>query len=69
MAAMKRQRVQWRFGGRMLAYGAALAAGCGLLVALDWLRLVRGHAGTIAWGLLAAGFLALGLWQIGRAHV
>lgn len=59
---MAKRMGQWRFGGRMLAYGAALAAGCALLVALDWLRLARGHAGSLAWLLLAAGFLALGLW-------
>lgn len=59
---MKRWGAQWRFGRRIWGYGALLAAGCALLVALDWLRLARGHAGSIAWLLLAAAFLALGLW-------
>jgi DNA-binding CsgD family transcriptional regulator len=48
--------------GRVLLYGALLAAGTLLLQWLDYQRLVRGHAGDFAIFLIAAGFLALGVW-------
>lgn len=43
-------------------YGACLALGA---VALQWLEyryLVRAHAGDVTLGLVAAGFLGLGIW-------
>ena len=43
-------------------YAALLAAGTLALQWLDYQRLVRSHASAIYDGLLAAGFLALGLW-------
>ena len=43
-------------------YGALLAAGTALLAWLDYQRLVRSHVAEVYDLLLAAGFLALGLW-------
>ena len=43
-------------------YGALLAAGTALLAWLDYQRLVRSHVSEVYDLLLAAGFLALGLW-------
>ncbi|MDG2535629.1 response regulator transcription factor [Sphingomonas sp. HITSZ_GF] len=47
---------------RILVYGALLAAGTLLLQWLDYQRLVRGHAGDFYIFLIAAGFLALGVY-------
>ena len=52
-------RGMWK---RVAAYGAALAAGA---LALQWLhydRLARSRPGEIYTALIAAGFLALGVW-------
>lgn len=49
-------------GGRILLYGALLGGGTLLLQWLDYQRLVRGHAGDFAIFLIAAGFLALGVY-------
>lgn len=62
MRFMKGRRIQWRFGGQMLAWGAALAAGAVLLAWADYQRLARTHAEDIALLLVAALFLGLGLW-------
>jgi DNA-binding CsgD family transcriptional regulator len=43
-------------------YAALLAGGTVLLQWLDYQRLVRSNAGLVWDGLLAAGFLALGIW-------
>ena len=43
-------------------YAALLAAGTVLLQWLDYQRLVRSNAGLVYDGLLATGFLALGIW-------
>ncbi|MDH5823672.1 response regulator transcription factor [Luteimonas sp. RD2P54] len=45
-----------------LLYGALLALGTLALQGLDYQRLARSHAGEVYDLLLAAGFLALGLW-------
>lgn len=47
---------------RIVLYGALLAAGTLALQWLDYQRLVRSHAAALYDGLLATGFLALGLW-------
>jgi DNA-binding CsgD family transcriptional regulator len=62
MACMKGRRIQWRFGGQMLGWGAALAAGALLLAWADWQRMARTHFADIALLLVAALFLGLGLW-------
>ncbi len=59
---MKGRRIQWRFGGQMLGWGAALAAGALLLAWADWQRMARTHFADIALLLVAALFLGLGLW-------
>jgi DNA-binding CsgD family transcriptional regulator len=59
---MKASHIQWRFGGQMLAWGAALAAGALLLAWADWQRLARTHFADVALLLVAALFLGLGLW-------
>lgn len=46
----------------VLGYGLLLGLGTLALQWLDYQRLVRSHAGLVWDGLLAAGFLALGLW-------
>ena len=46
----------------LLAYGTLLAAGTLALQWLDYQRLARTHAALVYDGLLAAGFLALGVW-------
>ena len=51
--------VAWK---RMLLYGGMLALGTLALQWLDYQRLVRSHAALWHDGLLAAGFLALGVW-------
>ncbi len=51
---------------RIVLYGALLAAGAAALQWLDYQRLARDWAQEIYVGLIAAGFLALGLW-LGRA--
>ena len=43
-------------------YAALLAGGTVLLQWLDYQRLVRSNAGLVWDGLLATGFLALGIW-------
>ena len=51
---------------QLALYGAALAAGA---LALDWIeyqRLVRGRTGDVYLFLVAAAFLALGLWAGAR---
>ncbi|NYT40891.1 response regulator transcription factor [Sphingomonas sp. R-74633] len=45
-----------------MLYGALLAAGTLLLEWLDYQRLVRSHVGEFYTFLIAAGFLALGVW-------
>jgi DNA-binding NarL/FixJ family response regulator len=52
----------WR---RVAIYGAALGAGALALQWLDYQRMTRVHGGEILIALLAAGFLALGVF-IGR---
>ena len=59
---MKGRRIQWRFGGQMLGWGTALAAGALLLAWADWQRMARTHFADIALLLVAALFLGLGLW-------
>jgi DNA-binding CsgD family transcriptional regulator len=54
-----RRRIPWR---PLLGYGALLGLGTLALQWLDYQRLVRSHAALVWDGLLAAGFLALGLW-------
>lgn len=50
----------------VLLYGALLALGTLLLQWLDYQRLARSHAALLWDGLLAAGFLALGVWAGAR---
>lgn len=50
----------------VLLYGALLALGTLLLQWLDYQRLARSHAALVWDGLLAAGFLALGVWAGAR---
>jgi len=52
-------RGAWR---AILAYGAALAAGAGLLQWLEYRQMMRVHSGEIQFGLVAALFLGLGVW-------
>lgn len=59
---MKGRRIQWRFGGQMLAWGLGLAAGALLLAWADWQRLARTHFADVALLLVAALFLGIGLW-------
>jgi DNA-binding CsgD family transcriptional regulator len=47
---------------RILAYGAALAAGTALLSWLDMQSVTRMHARDLWLGLIATGFLALGVF-------
>lgn len=47
---------------RVAIYGVALAAGTALLQWLDYRRLVLGHAGEAYLGLIALGFLGLGVY-------
>ena len=54
-----RRRIPWR---PLLGYGALLGLGTLALQWLDYQRLVRSNAALVWDGLLAAGFLALGLW-------
>src|SRR5690606_13640842 len=54
-----RPRIPWK---PLLGYGALLGLGMLALQWLDYQRLVRSHAALVWDGLLAAGFLALGLW-------
>lgn len=51
-------RAMWR---RMVVYGVLLAAGTLCLQWLDYLRLVRVHAGDVYVFLIAAAFLLLGV--------
>jgi DNA-binding CsgD family transcriptional regulator len=62
MRAMKGRPIQWRFGGQMLGWGLALAAGALLLAWADWQRMARTHFADVALLLVAALFLGLGLW-------
>ena len=52
-------RIPWK---HLLMYGAVLALGTLALQWLDYQRLVRSHVALVYDGLLAAGFLALGIW-------
>lgn len=47
---------------RVILYGALLAAGTLALAWLDYRRVARAHSDEIYIFLVAAGFLALGLW-------
>ena len=58
-AGTRNDRRMWR---RVAIYGVLLAAGTLALQWLDYLRLVRSHAGDIYIFLIAAGFLALGVY-------
>jgi len=51
---------------RIAIYGAGLALGTLLLQGLDYLRLVRAHTGDIYIFLIAAAFLALGVFAGAR---
>jgi DNA-binding CsgD family transcriptional regulator len=55
---------KWR---RILLYGALLATGTLALQWLDYRRLARAHSDEIYIFLIAAGFLALGVWFGARA--
>jgi len=57
------QRRTWK---RVAAYGAALAAGALALQWLDYDRLARSRPGEIYFALVAAAFLALGVY-LGRS--
>lgn len=57
--AAPRPRIPWK---PVLSYGGLLALGTVALQWLDYQRLVRSHAALVYDGLLAAGFLALGVW-------
>ena len=59
---MKGRPIQWRFGGQILGWGLALAAGALLLAWADWQRLARTHFADIALLLVAVLFLGIGLW-------
>jgi DNA-binding CsgD family transcriptional regulator len=69
----RRRRGRWPSWNVVVLYGALLAAGTLALEWLDYQRLVRAHAGDVYVFLIAAGFLALGLfigWRvIGHAPV
>ena len=52
---------------RVLGYGALLAVGTLALQWLDYQRLARMHAGDVYLFLVAAAFLALGIWVGARA--
>lgn len=51
--------VPWKL---ILIYGSLLALGTLALQWLDYQRFARSHAGLLWDGLLAAGFLGLGIW-------
>lgn len=53
------QRTMWK---QVLAYGVLLAAGTLALQWLDYRRLALAHADAVHVFLIAAGFLALGVW-------
>jgi len=57
--ALLPSRIPWK---PVLLYGGLLALGTLGLQWLDYQRLARSHAAAIYDGLLAAGFLALGVW-------
>jgi DNA-binding NarL/FixJ family response regulator len=52
---------------RVVLYGALLAAGTAALQWLDYLRLARAHSDELYVFLVAAGFLALGVYVGARA--
>ena len=52
--------------GRLAVYGGLLAAGALTLQLLDYQRMVRSHAGDVYVFLIAAGFLALGVFAGAR---
>lgn len=52
-------RGAWR---AILAYGALLAAGAGALQWLEYRQVTRAHSGEVQLALVAALFLALGVW-------
>ena len=68
--SMRMTAAMWR---QAALYGALLAAGTVILQWLDYQRLARAHSDDIYVGLIAAGFLGLGLWigarVIGRPAV
>ena len=59
--------VEWRTWKQVLGYGALLAAGAVALQWLDYQRLARLHPGDVYLFLVAAGFLALGIFVGARA--
>ncbi len=54
--------MRWGMWKRAAGYGAALAVGALALEWLDYDRLARSRPGDIYWGLIAAAFLALGIF-------
>jgi len=54
--------MNWEMWKRVVVYGAALAAGALALQWLDYDRLARADPGEIYTGLIAAAFLALGVF-------
>lgn len=57
--ALRPPPIPWK---PVLLYGGLLALGTVALQWLDYQRLARSHAALVFDGLLAAGFLALGVW-------
>lgn len=55
-------RSQWRFGRAMLGWGLGLAGAACLLAWANWQRRSGAPAGDLALLMVAALFLALGLW-------
>lgn len=64
MSRTPKARLAWK---PLLGYGALLAAGAVLLQWLDYQRLARLHPGDVYLFLVAAGFLALGVFVGARA--
>ncbi|MEQ9505049.1 MAG: LuxR C-terminal-related transcriptional regulator [Hyphomonas sp.] len=65
--ALTRRLAAWATAVRpFLLYGALLAAGALLLTWLDYLRFARTFPGEFQIFLIAAGFLALGIWAGAR---
>ncbi len=57
----------WAMWKRVIFYGALLAAGTLALAWIDHRRMVRAHSDDLYVFLIAAGFLALGVWLGARA--
>ena len=53
---------RWGMIRTIIVYGLALAAGVFLLQMLEFRFLVQSHSLEVYFGLLAAGFMALGIW-------